>query len=142
MREERLGSIRATKQCGGVCSGGIYLSDLSPLADLESLTTLTLQRTGLDETMLDDIDSQTEFQSLELLDLRYNQIEVLPASIADLPSLQSLWLHGNAPLMGDPRTGLAELEGKLVSYDPETGLYDYRARWYDRVLLVSVYEFF
>jgi len=66
--------------------------------------------------------SLTELTTLETLDLRYNQVAVVPEAIADLTSLSTLLLHGN-PITDpgnpqtDPKTGLAELAGKLISID-------------------------
>jgi len=91
------------------------LTSLVPLEGLTHLTTLTLQGCGLTDSMLTGLPS-TAFPALQSLDLRYNNLNVLTSSVATLPSLTSLFLYGN-PLASSPRTGLANLAGKLVNID-------------------------
>ena len=91
------------------------LSSLVPLENLPHLTSLTLQGCGLTDSMLSGVPA-TAFPVLQSLDLRYNNVSVLPSSIASLPALSTISLYGN-PLANSPRAGLVNLAGKLVNID-------------------------
>ena len=84
-------------------------------ANLSKLTSLTLQRCGLDGTELTSsvLGSLT---SLSSLDLRYNNIQTISSAIANVATLRTLSVYGN-PLTASPRTGLAALAGKLLTVD-------------------------
>ncbi len=86
---------------------------LSPLSGLTKLTTLTLQRCGLTDAMLSTVSG---FTALTTLDVRYNNLVVVPASIAALSQLSSIMVYGN-PLTDNPRAGLAALAGKMITVD-------------------------
>jgi len=88
-----------------------WLSTLSPISGLTNLKNLTLQHAGLVDAEVTGLPS-----SIECLDLRYNDINVVPTAVANLPSLQALYVYGN-PLTSTLRTGLANLAGKLMSID-------------------------
>ena len=91
------------------------LTTLFPLQNLAHLTSLTLQGCGITDATLAAVPS-TSFPALQSLDLRYNTVNVIPSNIASLPILSNLSLYGN-PLAGTPRSGLANLAGKLVNID-------------------------
>ena len=93
------------------------VSDLSPIDDLDNLTSLTLQYCGITDTVLDT--DLIGFDNLETLDLRYNLLDELPDDVAALPSLTTLYVYGNEDLTDDPRAGLANLAGKLINVDIE-----------------------
>ena len=69
-------------------------TSLGAIKDLPKLKNLTLQRLGLIESSFGSLQT-APFPVLESLDLRYNQIDVVPASIANLPSLKNLSIYGN-----------------------------------------------
>lgn len=94
-----------------------HLTDLSPLAGLTNLKTLTLQDCGIGDAVLDNSSTTLPtLPALQTLDLRYNNINTIPPQVAQLPSLTSLLIYGN-PLTNNPRAGLAALAGRLVTVD-------------------------
>ena len=110
------------------------LSTLAPLSGLANLTSLAIQGVGISDSVLNTLPS---LPALQKLDVRYNNLAILPTGIANLPRLQQLLLHGNSLLNDNPRSGLAALKGKLVDIDiapdrPEiaTGIADLAARLY------------
>ena len=119
------------------------LSTLSPLGSLANLKTLTLQHCGLTDTVLGTLGSPT---ALQTLDVRYNDIHVVPSSVAGLSTLDSLLVYGNSYLADHPRDGLANLAGKLINIDlapdhPETAttITDLAAALYK--LPIEMYEY-
>ena len=97
------------------------LSDLSPLMDLDNLTTLVLQGCGLTDAALATLSSDSvQPDALESLDVRYNSLNSVPVEISDyLPSLTSLYVYGNSAIADAPTTALTNLAGKVVNIDLE-----------------------
>jgi uncharacterized delta-60 repeat protein/RHS repeat-associated protein len=92
-----------------------HLTSLARLQDLKNLQSLTLQRCGLSGSELTSAVLST-LTSLTTLDLRYNNIAVLPAATAGLSKLNTLYVYGNA-LTDAPQAGLANLAGKPINVD-------------------------
>jgi hypothetical protein len=115
------------------------LASLTPIENLENLTTLVLQGVGLDDSDLAPIAGMSQLEVLDLsfneiagapaafpslsslaflksLDLRYNSVEVVPQAVADVSTLETLFVHGN-PIDGDPQAGMAHLAGKIINVD-------------------------
>ena len=90
------------------------ISTLAPLASLASLTDLRLHDVGLTDSVLDTLPT---LPALASLDLRYNALTTVPASIANLPRLSQLFVHGNPALTDNPRTALLALKGKAINAD-------------------------
>ena len=100
-----------------------HLTDLSPLAGLTNLKSLTLQDCGLNDGVLNNTSNSNPstalptLPALQTLDLRYNDINTVSTAVAQLPSLTSLLLYGN-PLAGNAtQTWYAALSGKLLRVD-------------------------
>jgi RHS repeat-associated protein len=101
-----------------------HLTTLAELDGLSHLTNLTLQRCGLNDTVLSTLPSN--LTALATLDLRYNGVTAVPAAFANTgnyPNLGSLSLYGN-PLNtsqvsgSDPTpTWCSPLRGKLLAVD-------------------------
>jgi autotransporter-associated beta strand protein len=90
------------------------ISTLAPLAGLTSLTELRLHDVGLTDAVLVTLPNLSVLKSL---DLRYNNVTSVPAAVANLPRLESLFVHGNPRITSDPRTALAALKGKAIDVD-------------------------
>ena len=102
-----------------------HLTSLSQLSGLSHLTILTLQRCGLDNTVLSTLP--TNLTALATLDVRYNNITVIPSAFStasgNWANLSVLSLYGN-PLNTNPvstsnptPTWCAALSGKLLTVD-------------------------
>ncbi|MEI6657129.1 MAG: RHS repeat-associated core domain-containing protein [Planctomycetota bacterium] len=92
----------------------VGITTLAPLAGLTSLTKLRLHDVGLTDAVLDTLPN---LSALKSLDLRYNALTTVPASIANLPRLSQLFVHGNTRLTDSPLTGLVALKGKAIDVD-------------------------
>jgi len=110
------------------------LSSLAPLAGLVNLSELSLHDVGLTDAVLATLPA---LPGLTRLDVRSNVLSAVPAGVANLPRLATLFVHGNPPLADNPRAGLAALRGKAVDVDvapdrPETAasIADLAARLY------------
>lgn len=110
------------------------LSSLTPLAGFTSLTSLSLHDVGLTDAVLGTLPS---LPGLTCLDVRSNALSAVPASVANLPKLTTLLVHGNPLLTDNPQVGLAALKGKAIDVDvapdrPETAtsIADLAARLY------------
>ena len=95
---------------------------LAPLTGLDNLTTLSLHDVGLTNSVLDTLPA---LPALTSLDVRYNALASVPASVATRPRLGSLRVHGNPLISENPRAALAALKGKAIDVDvapdrPET----------------------
>jgi RHS repeat-associated protein len=90
------------------------LATLAPLAGLDSLTTLSLHDVGLTDSTLATLPS---LRALKSLDVRSNNLAVIPASVASHPLLTTLFVHGNPLLADNPRAGLAALKGLAIDVD-------------------------
>ena len=91
-----------------------HLTNLSLLSGLTNLKSLTLQCCGLNDAVIATLPS---LPILQTLDLRYNNINTVPSVVANLPSLNSLFLYGN-PLGGNgTQTWYQSLSGKLLTVD-------------------------
>ena len=97
-----------------------HLTDLSPLAPLTNLKSLTLQDCGLNDNSIQTLPSQP---ALQMLDLRYNSITTVPSEVASLPKLTNLFVYGN-PLNTNPVSSYyptpvwcASLAGELLTVD-------------------------
>ena len=120
-----------------------FSASLEWLSGLTNLNTIVLQGTGLTDEVLEMLGSPA---GLETLDVRYNNLEVVPQSIADIGQLKSLFVYGNSALTDSPRVGLANLAGTLIDADlapdhPEraTTIADLAAATYN--LPIEMYEF-
>jgi hypothetical protein len=91
-----------------------FSASLEWLSGLDNLQSLTLQGAGLTDSVLDTLGSPA---ALESLDVRYNELEVIPQSIAELAGLSSLLVYGNSELTDNPRAGLQNLAGTLIDVD-------------------------
>ena len=92
-----------------------HLTNLSLLSGLTNLKSLTLQDCGLNDTSLATIPAN--LTGLQTLDLRYNNINTVPAVVANQTSLTSLLLYGN-PLAGNgAQTWYQAISGKLLTVD-------------------------
>ena len=89
------------------------LTTLAGLSGLTKLKTLTLQDCGITDSVLATLPT---LSALQTLDLRYNNITVVPTAVSGQSSLTTLYVYGN-PLTDSPHTGLANLAGKLVNID-------------------------
>jgi YD repeat-containing protein/autotransporter-associated beta strand protein len=110
------------------------LASLQPLAGLASLTSLSVVHVGLTDAALATLPA---LAGLTRLDVRSNSIATVPASVAQLPRLATLHVHGNPLLTDSPRTALASLKGRAIEVDvapdrPEvaTSIADLAARLY------------
>jgi len=110
------------------------IDSLAPLAGLTSLTALSLHDVGLTNALLETLPA---LPALTTLDVRYNALSSVPASVANLPRLATIFVHGNPLITDDPRAGLASLKGRAVDVDvapdrPETAtsIADLAARLY------------
>jgi uncharacterized delta-60 repeat protein/RHS repeat-associated protein len=121
-----------------------HLTSIAQLKNLNKLQNLTLERCGLSGSELTSTVLST-LTSLTTLDLRYNNIAVLPSATDSPPSLSTLLVYGN-PLTDTPQAGLANLAGKPINVDlpadhPEkaTTIADLAARLYK--LPLKMYEY-
>ena len=110
------------------------LASLQPLTGLTSLTSLSVVHVGLTDASLATLPV---LAGLTRLDVRSNSIATVPASVAQLPRLATLLVHGNPVLTDSPRTALASLKGRAIDVDvapdrPEvaTSIADLAARLY------------
>ncbi len=108
-REKGVTDLEGLEACANLRSldlGGNGIADISPIAQLEDLTELLLDRNKL----IVDIEPLRELRNLAHLDLTDNAIEHLDA-LAGLASLQFLFLGGNRIRSGNltPLSGLTGL---------------------------------
>jgi YD repeat-containing protein/autotransporter-associated beta strand protein len=110
------------------------LSSLAPLAGLANLAELSLHDIGLTDAVLATLPA---LPGLTRLDVRSNALSAVPAGVANLPRLATLFVHGNPLLADNPRAGLSSLKGKAIDVDvapdrPETAasIADLAARLY------------
>ena len=91
-----------------------YLTTLTQLSGLSQLKTLTLQRCGINDTVLSTLP--TNLTALTTLDLRYNSFTTLPTAFftaSNWANLTSLLVYGN-PLNSSSVNG----DVQSVNYDP------------------------
>lgn len=98
----------------GTLSDAEFSASLGWLSGLANLEALVLQDVGLTDAVLETIAG---LESLHTLDVRYNDLVVIPQSIVKLPSLSSLLVYGNVDITNSPRTGLQHLVGSLINVD-------------------------
>ena len=126
-----------------------YSASLVWLSGLANLKSVTLEGCGLTASVLGTLGDP---DALKSLDVRYNSIDAIPAGVAALPSLTSLYIYGN-PFPEHPATNpvgspaFGALKGKpniqidLAPDQPEkaTSVADLAASLY--YLPVEMYEY-
>ena len=90
------------------------LQSLAPLAGLGRLSSLTLQHVGLTDAVLGTLPS---LPVLTTLDVRSNNLAVLPSAVTNVRGLSRILVHGNPALSDNPRAGLLALKGRPVDVD-------------------------